>query len=87
MTHEEFCSQTTVSCCDGACAICKAAFEAALKSVERRKTVRAKRPVRQPQPKICAHFLQFDDCVFFPGDMACGREACSFKPRRLRAVR
>ncbi len=37
------------------------------------------------QPKICAHFVQFDDCVFFPGDMACGREACAIKSRRLRA--
>ena len=37
------------------------------------------------QPATCAHFMQFDDCVFFLGDMSCGREACPLCPRRQQA--
>jgi len=34
--------------------------------------------------EICAHYVQFEDCVFFPGDVSCGEKACAVKPRRLR---
>lgn len=37
------------------------------------------------EPKICAHFVQFEDCVFFPGDVSCGEKGCDVKERRLRA--
>jgi hypothetical protein len=38
---------------------------------------------QQLKEKICAHYVQFEDCVFFPGDMSCGKKACAVKPRRL----
>ena len=51
-----------------------------------RKTGGSKQHIHQhTQPKICAHHVQFEDCVFFPGDVSCGEEACAAKPRRLRA--
>ncbi len=36
--------------------------------------------------EICAHHVQFQDCVFFPGDVSCGDKACSVKTRRLSPV-
>jgi hypothetical protein len=35
-----------------------------------------------PSARYCANFVQFENCVFFPGDVACGKEACRYCPRK-----
>jgi hypothetical protein len=43
-------------------------------------------PCNNARDEICAHYVQFEDCVFFPGDVSCGEKGCTVKPRRLSPV-
>ena len=56
-------------------------WDAAIKSVEENGSSH-----NNARDEICAHYVQFQDCVFFPGDVSCGEKACAVKPRRLSPV-